>query len=88
MRNFLRAWGEWHVEADEYRELDDERVLVLQHYSARGKASGLEVGQMRAEGANLFQVRDAKVVRLVCYLDREHALADLGLAPEAGSTRS
>ena len=27
-------------------------------------------------------IRDGKVVKLFVYLDREHALADLGLAPE------
>jgi ketosteroid isomerase-like protein len=43
---------------------------------------------MRAEAANLFHVRGGKVTRLVFYFDRERALADLGLAPEAGSQRS
>ena len=85
MRDFLGAWAEWRVQADDYRELDSERVLVLQHYSARGKASGLEVGQMWAKGANVFHVRRGKVIRLACYFDRERALADLGLAPETGS---
>jgi hypothetical protein len=43
-RDFLGAWKEWRLEAEEYRELDGERVLVLFHFSARGKASGLQVG--------------------------------------------
>jgi hypothetical protein len=44
---------------------------------------------MRTGGANLFHIRDGQVTRLVIYLqgDRERALADLGLAPEAGSTQ-
>jgi hypothetical protein len=67
---------------DEYRELDDERVLVLSHYSGRGKTSGLELGQIQAKGAGLFHVRRGKVTKLVIYFDREHAFADLGLAPE------
>jgi ketosteroid isomerase-like protein len=80
-RDFLSAWKEWHTEAEEYRELDGERVLVLIHVSGRGKTSGLEVGQMRQKAAQLFHVRDGKVTRFVVYFNRERALADLGLAP-------
>jgi ketosteroid isomerase-like protein len=69
-------------EVEEYRELDGERVLVLFRATGRAKASGLDLGQMRAKGANLVHVRDGKVTRLVTYFDRERALADLGLAPE------
>jgi ketosteroid isomerase-like protein len=87
-RDFLSAWEEFRSEVDEYRELDGERVLVLAHFSARGKTSGLELGQMRAKAASLFHVRGGKVTRLVIYLNRERALADLGLAPEAGPPRS
>jgi ketosteroid isomerase-like protein len=84
MREFLTSWAEWQVGADEYRELDDERVLVLSRYSGRGKTSGLELGQMGAKGATLFHIRDGKVTRFVGYWDRERAIADLGLAREDG----
>ena len=83
-RDFLSAWEEWRVEGERY-ELDGERVLALFHFSVRGKASGLEIEQIWTKGATVFHVRDGKVTRLVQYLDRERALADLGLAPEAGS---
>jgi ketosteroid isomerase-like protein len=66
----------------EHRELDSERVLMLDLLSGRGATSGLELGQMQAKGASLFQIRDGKVTRIVTYWDREHAFADLGLAPE------
>ena len=85
-RGFLSAWDSWGVEADEYRELDDERVLVLSHYAGRGKTSGLDLGQIGALGASLFRVRDGKVARLAVYWDRDRALADLGLAPEGDAT--
>jgi hypothetical protein len=81
-RAFLSAWDGWGVEADEYRELDDERVLVLSHYAGRGKTSGLDLGQIGALGASLFHVRTSKVIKLVVYFDRERGLPDLGLAPE------
>jgi len=80
-RDFLRAWGEYRFEADEYRELDNERVLVLTHSSGRGRTSGVELARMRA---HLVHVRDGKVTRFVTYFDHERALADLDLAPGAG----
>jgi ketosteroid isomerase-like protein len=79
-RSWLSAWEEYRIEVDEFRELDGERVLALTHGTGRGKASGLDVPQIRAEAADLFQLRDGKVVRFVVYFDRQHALADLGLS--------
>jgi ketosteroid isomerase-like protein len=87
-RNWLSAWEEYRVEPQEYRELDDERVLVFVHNLGRGKTSGLDLGQMQARGAHLFHVRGEKVTRYVAYLDRERALADLGLASETDTSRS
>ena len=84
-REFLNAWDDWRSEAEQYRELDDERVLVLVRMSGRGKASGLEAGQIRAKAAHLLHVHGGKVTRSVIYLDRDRALADLGLTSEAGS---
>jgi ketosteroid isomerase-like protein len=79
-RAFLDAWEEWRVEPEEFREVDDERILVMIRVSGRGRTSGLEVGQMRSEAANLFHIREGKVTRLALYWDREEALADAGLA--------
>jgi ketosteroid isomerase-like protein len=84
-REFLEAWEGHQIEVDEYRELDAGRVLVLGAFRARGKASGVDVEQLRTTGANVFHLRDGKVIRLVIYFDRGHALADLGLAPEGGA---
>jgi hypothetical protein len=63
-------------------------VLVLFHFSARRKTSGLELGQIGTKERACFTSAAPKVKRLVQYLDREHALADLGLAPEAGSQQA
>jgi ketosteroid isomerase-like protein len=81
----LDAWEELRIEADEFHELDGERVLVFVHWSGRGKTSGLDLGRTGAKGASLFHLRGGKVTSLVAYFDREHAFADLGLASESGS---
>ena len=75
----LSAWEDLRAEADEYRELDDQGVLVLATFSGRGKSSGMAVEQLQTRTGALFNVRDGKVTRLVIYWDRDHALADLGL---------
>ena len=79
MRNWLTSWEGFRLAADEFRELDAETVLVLDHLSGYGKTSGLDLGQIHAKGAWLFHVRDGKVMRMVRYMDRERAFADLGL---------
>ena len=78
-RDFLGAWQEYRSEVEEYRVIDDERVLVLMRATGRAKTSGLELGQMGSRGAVVFHLRGGKVTRLVSYMDRENALADLGL---------
>jgi ketosteroid isomerase-like protein len=77
-RDFLAAWGDYRVVAEEFRSLDAERVLVLLTAHARGRASGL-IAEGGTRGANLLRIRDAKVVEFCSYWDRERAFADLGL---------
>jgi ketosteroid isomerase-like protein len=81
-RAFLSAWEGYRLEAVEYRALDEERVLVLVHAYGRGKSSGVELDESTrgSGGANVFHIRDGKVVRLDAYFDGAHALAALGLA--------
>jgi ketosteroid isomerase-like protein len=75
----IDAWEEFRFVADVYRELDDKSVLALVHWVGHGKRSGLELGQIRSEGAQIFHVRAGRVLRFAHYWDRERALADLGL---------
>jgi ketosteroid isomerase-like protein len=85
MRETLSAWEGFHLHVDEYRELDDERVLVLLGSGGRGKTSGLELDALSHKGAQAVDVREGRVTRIVVYYDRDRAFADLGLAPESGS---
>jgi ketosteroid isomerase-like protein len=75
----LNAWDGLRTNAEEFRELDDGRVLVLLRNEGRGKESGIEIGEISTKAANLFTIRDRKVTRLVLYWDRERAIADVGL---------
>jgi ketosteroid isomerase-like protein len=85
-RDWLRAWREFRAEPEQYLLVDDERVLVLVHNRARGRASGLEIEERSV--ANVFQIRDGKVTAIIVYLDREHAFADLGVDPKTGRSQS
>ena len=81
-RDWLSAWEDFQQELEECRELGPDSVLVLHRFRGRGKGSGMHVGEMRAEGAALFEIHGGRVVRLVHYFDRGQALADVGLAPD------
>ena len=87
-RDFLSSWEDYRIEPEDYRELDEHRILVLVSASARGKTSGLDLGQLQTRGAWLFHVHEGKVMRFVRYLDRDRALADLDLAPDIDPRRS
>jgi ketosteroid isomerase-like protein len=81
-RDLFSVWEDLRAEAEEYRALDGERVLVLDRRTGHGKSSRLELADMTTQGGTVWQMRDGKVTRLVLYFDRDRALADLGLAPE------
>jgi ketosteroid isomerase-like protein len=42
-RDVLSTFDGWHTVPDEFRELDDERVLVLVRGAGRGKSSGAPI---------------------------------------------
>jgi ketosteroid isomerase-like protein len=65
-------WEEFAAHPEEYRELDDGRVLVLGRFSGRGR-SGVE---MDAPAAWTCELRDGKIVRLRFYGDVAAAAAD------------
>jgi ketosteroid isomerase-like protein len=78
-RAFRSTWGDFRAEPIEYRELDDESVLVLVQFVGRAKGSGMELAQVPTRQANLMQIRNGRVIRLALYWHQERALADLGL---------
>ena len=76
----LRAWQGLRAVPEEFRELDGERVLVLMKNEGRGRGSGFDLSEISTKAANIFTVRDGRVVSLSIYPDRSRALADVGLA--------
>jgi ketosteroid isomerase-like protein len=74
---WLSGWKDFRAEAEDLIVVDSTRILVLVLNSGRGRASGLELEQRSV--ANLFEIRDGKVMRFALYWNRERAFADLGL---------
>jgi ketosteroid isomerase-like protein len=75
----LSVWRDYRAVAEEYRELDDGRIVVWTAFSARGRASGIDVRHTLARGASVMWLEHGHVTRLVLYFGRDRALADLGL---------
>ena len=79
MRRFARdAQDEWeHLRIDpgEFHDLGD-RVLMLGHFDARGRGSGMDV---RFPVGWVARLRDGKITRLQTYSDPKEALEAVGL---------
>lgn len=86
-RGMLKAWTDWRVTADDYTEVDAQRILVTYHFSARGRVSGVEAGLLHTQGATLFHLHAGRVTRIVQYFNRETAFAEVGLAPARATER-
>ena len=76
---WLGLWEGFRLTADEYRRLGNDRVIVLDRQVGHGKTSGLDLGELETNGAWVFDIRDGRVTRMIRYMDRANALADLGL---------
>jgi ketosteroid isomerase-like protein len=74
--SFLEAWEEFRWEPEEIIEVDETRVIVVNHIRMRGRGSGVEVD---ATGAQLWTISGGKVRSLKIYQSKADALEDLGL---------
>jgi hypothetical protein len=68
--------------AEGYRDLERGGILALTIFSAPGRATGTAVTQVLARGASVMRIHEGRVTKLVVFFHRDHAFADLGLAPE------
>jgi ketosteroid isomerase-like protein len=78
--SMVSAWEDLRADPEEFRELDDGRVLVLLKNTGRGKGSGIEIDEISTRAANVFTIRGGKVTRLTLYWDRDQAIEELGLS--------
>jgi ketosteroid isomerase-like protein len=77
---YLRSmpWGgSLKLEPEQFFDVDDERVLVFVHVTAKGEGSGVPV-EMR--DAHEFTIRDGVLLRWKVYADRAEALKAAGLS--------
>jgi ketosteroid isomerase-like protein len=81
MRENWNLWrtefDDFSIQANEIRDLGDERVLTLAHIQFRGQASGIMV---ESQLALLMTMRDGKIVRSEDYLSHAEALKAVGLS--------
>ncbi len=76
-RDIEDQFDDWHNHAQEWRALDDGRVLVLGRLHLRGRESGVEFDQ---EMAWLFTLREGKLLRYEVFASHDEALRAAGLA--------
>jgi ketosteroid isomerase-like protein len=72
---WLEAWDRFEIEVLEIEPVGDAHVISLVHQRGRGRGSGIEVTQ---DVAFMWEVQDARAVRLHLYPDRDAALAAVG----------
>jgi ketosteroid isomerase-like protein len=73
-RRWRGTWATYDVEIEEILE-SGGRVLALTRLHARSKGHGIET---ETDGADLFTLRDGRIVRFAIYLDRDEARRDAG----------
>jgi ketosteroid isomerase-like protein len=78
---FVRTWTEefedWSIRHERLIDAGDDRVVVLTHQSATGKASGAPV---EWKNGQVWELEDGRVIRARNYLNHADALQAAGLS--------
>ena len=74
--HFLRIEFDLEVEAQELRDVGDDRVVLLGGFRWRGPSSGIVI---ESPVGYVVTVRDGKIVRAEDYLSHEEAVKAVGL---------
>jgi ketosteroid isomerase-like protein len=73
--SFLEAWDDVQWDPQEIIELDDARLIVVNHVRMRGRGSGVEV---EATGVQLWTITDGKGRSVKLYQSKSEALEAAG----------
>jgi ketosteroid isomerase-like protein len=76
IREVSDTWEDYRVVVQDFRDLAEDRVLVLSRIEGRGAGSG---GLVDAAMGQIFDFRDGKIARVRTYLDHDKALEAVGL---------
>ena len=77
LREWFAAWGDMRMTADEFIEVEADRILVL--VSAHGHGHGSGIAVVGDDWAHDWTMRDGRATRLVGYASRAEALKAVGL---------
>jgi len=75
-RVYRTEFEEFQVEAQELRDVGDDRVVLLGRFRWRGPASGIAT---ESPLGMVFTLRDGKIIRSLDYFSHEEALKAVGL---------
>jgi ketosteroid isomerase-like protein len=85
---WAEMWDDWKMEPQQFIDAGDGRVVLIFRETGRSE-SGLQMDERHAE---LYTVRDGKIIYRKGFSDPAEALAAAGLsssdAPRAGTTRT
>jgi ketosteroid isomerase-like protein len=76
LRDVSDTREEYLVLSQDFRDIDQDQVLVLSRVEGRGAGSG----RFDAAMGQIFDIRDGKISRVRTYLDHREALKAVGLA--------
>jgi ketosteroid isomerase-like protein len=78
MEEMKRDWTSYEIRPEHFRDLGDDRVLVLGSWRAHGRGGDLRLDI--PQGAWLLHYRNGKTVRMQTFTERKKALEAAGLS--------
>ena len=76
LRGWLDSWETYERTLEDLREAGDEDVVALVSVRARGRGSSFDIEE---DVADVFGVRDGRIMTLRLHVSRDEALRDAGL---------